>query len=163
MAAGRGDGGRGAWLSPGHCHLGWPCLAVACGDRQASSPSLHGGMAGCPHPRCMPCTLMLRHLSASHDASPRAAHIARSASWQAAASHPPPPAMPRRLAPAAYVEGIRMALSAGGCCASRSSFAGACLGALCGLEGVPDSWRAKYSASQEVAAAAEVLAVKLRQ
>ena len=56
-----------------------------------------------------------------------------------------------------------MALAAGGCCASRASYTGAGLAALCGLGGVPDSWRQRYSSYEEVEQAAAEVVVNLRR
>jgi ADP-ribosylglycohydrolase len=39
-----------------------------------------------------------------------------------------------------FVAALREVMLAGGCCASRASYAGACLGALLGAEAVPESW-----------------------
>ncbi|KAI8470947.1 MAG: ADP-ribosylation/Crystallin J1 [Monoraphidium minutum] len=54
-------------------------------------------------------------------------------------------------AEAAFVDGIEGALAAGGCCASRAGFAGACLGAALGGAAVPAAWRGKAGAAGEVA------------
>jgi hypothetical protein len=51
---------------------------------------------------------------------------------------------------AAFVDGIRGALAAGGCCASRAGFAGACLGAMLGPGAVPAGWRARCGTAAEV-------------
>lgn len=40
-----------------------------------------------------------------------------------------------QLRPEAYVAGVCDAIRAGGCCSSRSGFAGACLAALTGVSG----------------------------
>lgn len=56
---------------------------------------------------------------------------------------------------AAYVAGIRGALAAGGCCASRAGFAGALLGALLGADAVPPEWRGKCATAGDAAAAFE--------
>jgi len=50
------------------------------------------------------------------------------------------------------VAAVRDALAAGGCCASRSSFVGACMGALLGVDAVPDDWLGKYKAAARVQA-----------
>ncbi|KAG2498090.1 hypothetical protein HYH03_003848 [Edaphochlamys debaryana] len=90
-----------------------------------------------------------------------------------------------RLPPAAYVEGVRLAIREGGCCASRAAYVGACLGALCapshseGEEGaqkegekegvagalvaLPQSWIARYGAAEQVTAwAGAILAARAR-
>lgn len=51
---------------------------------------------------------------------------------------------------AVFAAAIRDAMAAGGCCASRAAFAGACLGALLGPGAVPASWAAKYDLDGEV-------------
>lgn len=45
---------------------------------------------------------------------------------------------------------VRAALAAGGCCASRASFVGACMGALLGPEAVPAAWLSNYEAAGSV-------------
>jgi hypothetical protein len=42
------------------------------------------------------------------------------------------------------VAAVRDALAAGGCCASRAGFVGACMGALLGAEAVPADWAQKH-------------------
>jgi ADP-ribosylglycohydrolase len=49
-----------------------------------------------------------------------------------------------------FVAAIREVMLAGGCCASRASYAGACLGALLGREAVPDSWVQRCDAGDKV-------------
>lgn len=43
-----------------------------------------------------------------------------------------------------YVRAVRLALREGGCCASRASYVGACMGALLGKASVPHSWLDRY-------------------
>jgi hypothetical protein len=50
------------------------------------------------------------------------------------------------------VAAVRDALRAGGCCASRAGFVGACLGALLGAEAVPAAWLHKYESAVAVQA-----------
>jgi ADP-ribosylglycohydrolase len=54
-----------------------------------------------------------------------------------------------------YKSAVRDAMAAGGCCASRACFAGACLGAWLGPEAVPQAWAAKCAAWPEVKRQAE--------
>ncbi|GFH14097.1 predicted protein [Haematococcus lacustris] len=56
-----------------------------------------------------------------------------------------------------YAEAVRLAIREGGCCASRSAYVGAVMGALAGVAGVPPAWQAAYSQSTAVAEAAGVL------
>eukprot|EP00879_Flechtneria_rotunda_P019099 GHRR01020054.1.p1 GENE.GHRR01020054.1~~GHRR01020054.1.p1 ORF type:complete len:149 (+),score=59.54 GHRR01020054.1:2671-3117(+) len=49
-----------------------------------------------------------------------------------------------------FVVVVRDALTVGGCCASRASFAGACLGALVGPEAMRQSWLMRYDAPSKV-------------
>jgi ADP-ribosylglycohydrolase len=49
-----------------------------------------------------------------------------------------------------FVTAIRDVMLAGGCCASRASYAGACLGALLGPEAVPASWLQRCDAGENV-------------
>lgn len=49
-----------------------------------------------------------------------------------------------------YVAAIRDAMAAGGCCASRSGYAGACLGMWLGGSAVPESWLKQYAAADKV-------------
>jgi hypothetical protein len=48
------------------------------------------------------------------------------------------------------VAAVRDALAAGGCCASRAGFVGACMGALLGAEAVPAEWAQKHEAHGSV-------------
>lgn len=48
------------------------------------------------------------------------------------------------------VGAVRDALAAGGCCASRASYVGACMGGLLGAEAVPAEWLQKYEAAERV-------------
>lgn len=45
--------------------------------------------------------------------------------------------------------GVRLALREGGCCASRTAFVGACLGAGMGPEAVPEAWLKRFTAGGE--------------
>eukprot|EP00775_Hariotina_reticulata_P011315 gene11315-11465_t len=54
-----------------------------------------------------------------------------------------------------FVAAIRDALAAGGCSASRCSYAGALLGAWLGPHAVPDCWLAKYGSADRVRTWAE--------
>ncbi|KAJ9525938.1 hypothetical protein QJQ45_009406 [Haematococcus lacustris] len=56
-----------------------------------------------------------------------------------------------------YAEAVRLAIREGGCCASRSAYVGAVMGALAGVAGVPPAWQAAYSQSTAVSEAAGVL------
>lgn len=56
-----------------------------------------------------------------------------------------------------YTAAIRDALAAGGCCASRAGFAGACLGALLGPDCVPPAWAARADAAGEAASCFEAI------
>jgi ADP-ribosylglycohydrolase len=49
-----------------------------------------------------------------------------------------------------FVAALREVMLAGGCCASRASYAGACLGALLGPEAVPASWLQRCDAGENV-------------
>jgi ADP-ribosylglycohydrolase len=49
-----------------------------------------------------------------------------------------------------FVTSLREVMLAGGCCASRASYAGACLGALLGAEAVPESWLQRCDAGSRV-------------
>lgn len=49
-----------------------------------------------------------------------------------------------------YVAAIRGALAAGGCCASRAGYAGACLGMMLGVDAVPEAWLERSSAGNDV-------------
>ncbi|KAF6260730.1 ADP-ribosylation/Crystallin J1 [Scenedesmus sp. NREL 46B-D3] len=49
-----------------------------------------------------------------------------------------------------FVAALRDVMLAGGCCASRASYAGACLGALLGPEAVPASWVQRCDAGAKV-------------
>ncbi|WIA13004.1 hypothetical protein OEZ85_006614 [Tetradesmus obliquus] len=51
-----------------------------------------------------------------------------------------------------FVAAIREVMLAGGCCASRASYAGACLGAVLGAEAVPQSWVRRCDAGSDVQA-----------
>lgn len=62
-----------------------------------------------------------------------------------------------------YAEGVRLALQAGGCCASRASFVGACLGALGGAEAVPEGWVARHGEGARVRREAEALCAARRR
>jgi ADP-ribosylglycohydrolase len=55
------------------------------------------------------------------------------------------------------VAAVRDALAAGGCCASRAGFVGACIGAMQGVECVPPDWRRRYEAAAEVQRHADAL------
>eukprot|EP00878_Enallax_costatus_P026811 GHUV01028811.1.p1 GENE.GHUV01028811.1~~GHUV01028811.1.p1 ORF type:complete len:145 (-),score=60.77 GHUV01028811.1:363-797(-) len=48
------------------------------------------------------------------------------------------------------VAAIRDAMAAGGCCASRASYAGACLGMWLGRDAVPQDWLQLYNAAGNV-------------
>lgn len=56
----------------------------------------------------------------------------------------------RQLKQQLVTDAVRDALAAGGCCASRASFVGACMGALLGVEAVPAGWLQKYEAIDAV-------------
>jgi len=64
------------------------------------------------------------------------------------------------LPAAAYAAGVRDAIRAGGCCASRSGYAGACLAALTAHSGgaaLPADWAARCAGFGATAAAADAL------
>lgn len=62
------------------------------------------------------------------------------------------------------VAAVRDALRAGGCCASRAGFVGACLGALLGVDAVPAAWLQKYESAEAVQAwAGEVCSSRKEQ
>lgn len=50
------------------------------------------------------------------------------------------------------VAAVRDALASGGCCASRASFVGACMGALLGVDALPAEWLRKHEAADQVQA-----------
>lgn len=56
------------------------------------------------------------------------------------------------LEEAQYTRAVRLALREGGCCASRASYVGACMGALLGRNAVPQSWLARYVEAARVQA-----------
>lgn len=58
--------------------------------------------------------------------------------------------LPEEAKQEVFVAAVRDVLASGGCCASRASFAGACLGALLGPEGVPDDWVSRSDAGEKV-------------
>jgi hypothetical protein len=49
-----------------------------------------------------------------------------------------------------FIAAVRDALAAGGCCASRASFVGACMGGLLGADAMPAGWLQKYEAGELV-------------
>jgi hypothetical protein len=49
-----------------------------------------------------------------------------------------------------FVTALGEVMLAGGCCASRASYAGACLGALLGPEAVPVSWLQRCNSGEDV-------------
>lgn len=49
-----------------------------------------------------------------------------------------------------FTAAIRNAMAAGGCCASRAGYAGACLGMWLGMCAVPDGWLKQYDAADKV-------------
>lgn len=56
------------------------------------------------------------------------------------------------------VAAVRDALAAGGCCASRASYVGACMGAVLGLDALPEEWlHTKYEASGRVCSWADAV------
>lgn len=62
------------------------------------------------------------------------------------------------------VAAVRDALRAGGCCASRAGYVGACLGALFGVEAVPAAWLQKHESAGAVQAwAGEVCSSRKEQ
>ena len=60
-----------------------------------------------------------------------------------------------------FKQGVRLALSEGGCCASRAAYVGACLGAMMGPGAVPDAWAHKsLLGGDTMAAAAELCRIR---
>ena len=58
-----------------------------------------------------------------------------------------------------YADAVRSCIHAGGCCASRASFVGACIGARMGVGAVPESWIARTLRGTEISKLAEELVV----
>jgi ADP-ribosylglycohydrolase len=56
-----------------------------------------------------------------------------------------------------FAAAVRDALAAGGCCASRAGYAGACLGAMLGGDAVPRAWLDSYEAAGRVQELSEAL------
>lgn len=61
-----------------------------------------------------------------------------------------------------FERAVRACIMAGGCCASRASFVGACVGARLGVGAVPAGWIGQTLRGEEIARlAAELAAMRL--
>ena len=123
------DGGRRAAEAPAHGSA-WPeAAAAACLPCSADGPP--GGGA---------CSLALGEESPGGKPAGPAAPL----------PCPSPAASgPAILPGVAWVRGVRLALSQGGCCASRASFSGACLGAMVGMAGIPHDWMGRVAGHED--------------